>query len=52
MAFWSLLAGTVLYVATSVGFALKGNHPMSQVFVGYAYSNLWFLYIAWKALNG
>jgi len=46
MAFWSLLAGTVLYVLTAVGFALQGRHPMAQVFVGYAYSNCWFLYLA------
>jgi hypothetical protein len=48
MTFWPLLICTLCYIATSAGFALEKNWPMSAIFLGYSGANLGFLWIAWK----
>lgn len=48
MTFWPLLATTILYGVTSIGFAREANWPMCAVFAGYAGANLGFLALTWK----
>jgi hypothetical protein len=46
--FWPLLICTLCYIATSAGFAMEKNWPMSAIFLGYSGANLGFLWIAWR----
>jgi hypothetical protein len=46
MTFWPLLATTILYAITAVGWYREGNTGLAIAFAGYAASNIGFLLIA------
>jgi hypothetical protein len=48
MTFWPLLATTLLYVLTAVGFLRDGNPQMALAFGGYALANVGFLWLTWR----
>jgi hypothetical protein len=46
--FWPLLACTILYAVTAVGFWRDGNGPMAVAFGGYCLANFGFLALTWR----
>lgn len=51
MSFWMLLAGTLLYVGTMIGFWREHDRDHALVYFGYVVANIGFLRIAWRAVH-
>lgn len=43
-----LLAATLLYVGTMIGFWWEADRPHALVYFGYSVANIGFLIIAWR----